>query len=247
MGTEEIVVASLLNTANNSHNLRSAFTRGSLRGSVYLECLMNQALVHLLTITPGIILTQRGVRYQAIKASEHLHILRMKNSTGDLGIGKWVRASKGLYWGDIGLIVGSHSWGSTVLLVPRIPPLSSTNVPKRKATIVRPPARLFDPPSYPESSDYKVTHNLDGSYTLGRLVFEHGLVVKEYDYHSISADVLDIPIATFLSFVSCGHPDVVISKLPCPQEWHFNRMSQSLSALPGSKVFSSQFRLIVPR
>lgn len=210
-------MASLLNKANESHNLRSAFTRGSLRGSIFIECVMNNALIRLLKITPGVVFTQKGLRYQVVQFSEQLNLLTMKNAKVDFGIGKWIRVSKGLYKGDVGLVVGLHSWGSTVLLVPRIPSPPTTNLRKRKVTTVRPPPRLCGR----DSSG--VTHNPDGSYTLGRLSFERGLLVKEFDYHSIVSDVRDMPFETYFSFLSCGHTDVLVSTLPRPQEWCFEQ------------------------
>lgn len=179
---------------------------------------MTHALIQLLEITPGIIRTQKGLRYELVPSSEHLDLLSMQNFRGNIITGKWIRASKGLYRGDVGLIVGTHSWGSTVLHVPRIPPPPTGNTLKRKSSTLKPPSRLFDAQRYPQA-----TLNSDGSYTLGRLSFERGLVVKQYDYHSVSADVQDIPIATFLSFAACGHPDVAVSSLPRPQEWSFQR------------------------
>lgn len=178
---------------------------------------MNLALTRLLQITPGIVHTRKGLFYKLIASNEQPNLLTMKEIRVDVGIGKWIRASKGLYKGDIGLVVGTHSWGCTILLVPRIPSPSTANVHKRKATLIKPPPRLFNPDDYPESGG----HN--SSSTLGRLSFECGLVVKEFDYHSISAGVQDMALATYSCFISCGHPAVVVSSLPRPQEWRFEQ------------------------
>lgn len=226
MGREELVVASLLNTVTDVHCLRSAFTRGTLRGSVYLECQMNDALIALLHMTPGVVRTQMGLRYHLVDPAENLSLLTMKElrNKGAVASGKWVRISKGLYRGDIGLVVGSHSWGYTVLLVPRV--FSSSSV-KRFGTPNRPEGKLFD------STAETVTHNSDGSYSQGRLVFEHGLVVKEYDYHAIAGDVSDMPLWNFTAFKCCGHPDVVVSNLPRPREWKFERNEKVIMCSSG--------------
>ena len=41
MGLEEEAVFSLLQRATNEHRIRSAFTRGSVRGSIYVESILD--------------------------------------------------------------------------------------------------------------------------------------------------------------------------------------------------------------
>src|SRR5271156_6344694 len=55
MGLEEDPVLYLLQRAEAEHQLRSAFTRGSIRGWIYLEVNMSNSLIQLLRLMPGVI------------------------------------------------------------------------------------------------------------------------------------------------------------------------------------------------
>ncbi|KAF8200977.1 hypothetical protein BJ912DRAFT_921537 [Pholiota molesta] len=72
VGSEEYILASLLNSAQPEHELRSVTTRQSLRGSVYLECRMNERLIQLLKTVPGILQTRNGIRYKDISHNDKL-------------------------------------------------------------------------------------------------------------------------------------------------------------------------------
>jgi Early transcription elongation factor of RNA pol II, NGN section len=55
IGLEEEAIFYLLQRAEAEHHLRSAFTRGSIWGWIYLEANMNNFLLELLRMTPGVI------------------------------------------------------------------------------------------------------------------------------------------------------------------------------------------------
>jgi hypothetical protein len=61
LGLEEEAVFYLLQRAETEHELRSAFTRGSIWGWIYLETTMNTSLLDLLKHTPGVISSRQGV------------------------------------------------------------------------------------------------------------------------------------------------------------------------------------------
>lgn len=48
-------------------------------------------------------------------------------------------------------------------------------------------------------------------------MFEHGLIVKTYDLHSISATVPSIPLSLFFLFRESGHPKLVASRTAFPR------------------------------
>ena len=63
MGLEEEAVFFLLQRAiSDKHQIQSAFTRGSVRGSIYVEGILDVDTISLLNSTPGIIWKQSGVR-----------------------------------------------------------------------------------------------------------------------------------------------------------------------------------------
>ena len=54
MGLEEEAVFYLLQRAEQEHQLQSVFTHGSIQGWIYLEVTMNNNLLQLLKLTPGV-------------------------------------------------------------------------------------------------------------------------------------------------------------------------------------------------
>lgn len=182
---------------------------------------MNQNLQKLLEKTPGIIHTRQGIRTRKIDCADYQDLLRMKTVDHNPAIGNWVQVKKGIYKGDVGRVAATHSWGVDLHLVPRIPTEQLKNKLKRKATTVIPDARLFDPIEFRKNSSKDLVQRSDGSYKAGLLVFQHGLVLKTYDYHSISSEVCEIPWSQYALFSSSMHPEMSPSNLPRPQEWTF--------------------------
>lgn len=199
-----MAVCSLLHASTNLQ-LRSAFTRGSIRGSIYL--------LDLLAKTSGIIRTAQGILSKKIDPNEYHDLLRMKKIEFNIAVGNWVQIKKGIYKGDVGRVTATHAWGVDVYLVPRIPAQNSTSTRKRKASTVIPEAKLF----FPEYS----TENPDGSCKTGHLIFTHGLIIKTFDYHSIDPQVNEISWKFYNIFLQSEHPDIPLSSLPRPREWIF--------------------------
>ncbi|KAF8973571.1 hypothetical protein BDZ97DRAFT_1751601 [Flammula alnicola] len=221
IGTEELAVISLTKTARDKHGLRSAFTRGSIRGGIYLECKMNHHLIRLLELTPGIIRSQLGIRRRLVEPSDYMSTLTIKNVKVDISVGDWIQVKKGLYRGDIGFVASTCNWGVRVLLVPRVASTPMGSTQKRKASAVKPAPQLFKPDEFRGSSNPGLISRHDGSYSLGCLVFEHGLVRKDFDYHSVALGVRDIPFHHFSMFRLSKHPGMELSLLPRPREWSF--------------------------
>ena len=61
MGLEEEAVFSLLQTVTSDHQIRSAFTRGSFRGWIYVEGVLDANTTFFLSSTPGIIRKRSGL------------------------------------------------------------------------------------------------------------------------------------------------------------------------------------------
>jgi len=134
VGLEEEAIFFLLQRASPEHCLRSAFTRGTLQGWVYLEATMNPALIHLLKWTPGIIRTRQDLVCGEINPSDFMRLLTMTEPTCNLKEGEWAQVRKGLYKGDVGLVVAVENWGVEVLLPPRLnPPVSSSGLKRKRS------------------------------------------------------------------------------------------------------------------
>jgi transcription elongation factor len=214
-------VIALLHMANSTHDLRSAFTRGSIRGSIYLECQMNGQLLNLLKIIPGLSRANRGTQMRRIDFADYTNLLCMESLKFSPAIGNWVRVRKGIYKGDIGRVSAIHAWGVELHLIPRILIQQPDNTLKRKAKAVSPEAKLFDPKEFEKNSLLKLITRGNRSYKIGRLLFENGLLRQTYNYHSISSPVDQIPWRHFSMFLSSSHPDIPPFGLPRPQEWSF--------------------------
>lgn len=249
MGIEADAVFSLLQRAGEEHELRSAFTPESIRGWVYLECSMNTALVRLLSWTPGIIRTRRGVSRQPIDFLDWTKVLTIEQPQNIVKAGGWVRARRGMYKGDVGLVVGFGDGVAEVLLVPRLkgPTMDSsskrrppTNSSKRRRSTTRPTPELFDPAAFKRLHNRDPKRQEDGGYTAGGFTFEHGLIRKRYDLHSILSDVVDISSRFLNLFLLSNHPTILTSAFPRPQEWSFEER-EWVTIQPSNKLGSVNF------
>jgi hypothetical protein len=224
MGLEEEAVFYLLQIATSEHQIRSAFTRGSVRGSIYVEGILDANLISLLKMTPGIIRKQSGVVCQMIDpGADWVRLLTMQDPMTVVKAKQWVRVRKGVYKGDLGLVKHVEGWGAQVLVVPRLKtstPLATTSL-KRKRTATRPEPRLFDPVTFSSMFQRQAQLRNNGIYTSRRLVFDHGLLLLELDFHSISLNSTGVPSQILGLFKVSSHPSLTGSKFPRPEEWIF--------------------------
>ena len=179
---------------------------------------MNNHLRDLLTKTSGIVHSPQGIRSKKINPTEYQDLLRMKSIKTDFAISSWVQVKRGIFKGDVGQISTTHAWGIDLYLVPRIPTENNGNTLKRKASTVIPEPVLF----CPKKSNLDAVHCPDRTYRISRLIFKHGLLIKSFDYHSVGPQVSEIPLKLYTQFSSCGHPNILLSSLPRPQEWIFS-------------------------
>lgn len=211
--------------AEPRHELRSAFTQGSIRGWVYLEATMNNDLTHLLTRIPGIIRTQQnGAVRQQIDFEDWTKMLTMRDPVRAPEVGQWVRVCKGsgTYKGDVGVIEHVENWGGVrLLLVPRQrPPRPNTSL-KRKHSQPRPEPALFDPVAASRANQINPTKQDDEVYLFGGNTFDHGLIRLSFDADSVSPTFVQMSSSVFFSFQQSLHPVVLSSSPPCPSDWSF--------------------------
>jgi hypothetical protein len=223
VGLEEEAVFSLLQRVDKQYRVRSAFTRGSIRGWVYLEAHMDTNVIQLLGHTPGIILNRQGVIRQRIDFSDWTKLLKMTTPSVIVKLKEWVRVCRGTYRGDIGFVISVEAWGVEVLLIPRLqldnvelaPPL------KRKRTKIPPQPALLEEIVLESVFDIEPIEKRGDYFTFRGLKFEHGLLRKSFDFLSIKSDMLTIPDHHFRLFKFCRHPALDGCRFLRPQEWIF--------------------------
>jgi hypothetical protein len=224
VGLEEEAVIFLLQRATSEHKIRSAFTRGSVRGSIYVEGILDANMISLLNLTPGIVRKQSGVVHQIIDPSEWVKLLTMQDPL-TVKQGQWIRVHNGVYKGDLGFVTHVKAWGAQVLVVPRLktPALQAPIVTslKRKRTAIRPEPRLFDPATFSSVFQRQPKLQNDGTYTSRGLVFDHGLLRLDLDLHSISPNFTGVPSQLLGLFKLSLHPSLTGSEFPLPEEWIF--------------------------
>ena len=183
---------------------------------------MNRNLLQLLEErTPGIVTTRKGIERQNIPYPDSIQILKMRSFENFAEKGKWTRVRKGKYYGDVGLVVAVGSWGAKVLLVPRLyshSTLASSLKRKRRITDSPEPA-LFNPEEF--NNEYPPRRLENGNYIYMGHTYEHGLIRKRFDLHSIKSGPTDMPSQLFFLFKQSNHPLILTSTIPRPQEWDF--------------------------
>jgi hypothetical protein len=223
VGLEEEAVFSLLERATQ-HQIRSAFTRGSVGGAIYVEAKLDADMISLLNLTPGIIRKRSGAVRQLINRSDWVKLLTMQDPNFVAEAGQWIRVRNGLYKGDLGFVTCVEAWGVQVLVVPRLkiptPQAKYTSL-KRKRTPIKPEPRLFDLATFSSMFQRQPKLQHDGSYTSRGLVFHHGLLRLNLDLHSISPISEGIPSRILRLFKLSSHPAIAGSKFPRPEEWIF--------------------------
>jgi len=213
---EEEIVFSLFELVAPRHELRSAFADRRVRGWIYLEATMNKDLGRLLKITAGVISTRCGLVYQRADHSEGLKLLKM---TSDMQVGKWVKVQRGIYKGDVGHVVATRGSSVELLLVPRLP--SPKSVGKNTQTHSAP--ALFDHDTIKQVHGTEPVRIDEKVYSFQGETFEYGLIIKHYDFDSVSTTVSSMPLDIFSLFRDSLHPGVIAcgSTFPKPFEWCF--------------------------
>jgi hypothetical protein len=158
-------------------------------------------------------------------------MLTMHDSQANVAVGKWVRVCKGTYKGDMGYISAIKDWGGvSLLLVPHLPPpcLLGKSPSKRKHSRTPPEPELFDPNVVRRTYSWDPVpfDQTNGHYLCNNIVFEHGLIVKTFDLHSILLTSVYIPTNLFFLLQHSHHPCLLASTFPQPAEWIFEEGKQ---------------------
>jgi hypothetical protein len=216
-----MIVFFLLQVAAPRHKIRSAFTRGSVEGSVYLEATMNANLQKLLRLTPGVLRSRSSLICQHISFDDGLKLLEMRQIMELPDVGNWVQVRKGIYLGDVGYVLSAETWGVQLLLIPCLRPPGAIISRSRRN---RSTPALFDYETIHRPNDIEPVHICDNTYSFQGNRFEHGLIIKSYVFDSISTTVSCMPFDTCCLFIESQHPKLITahSTFPRPSEWqHF--------------------------
>jgi transcription antitermination factor NusG len=229
----------LLHCTNEKLHLHAAFTPGHIRGCVYLECIMNDDLKRVLLQTIGINHSRQGLRYRRIDPLDAHKLLILPKDSRTVEVGDWVRMKKGVYKGDTAYIAKTHNWGVSVLLAPRLDytPMDGKQQKrkhKRKLSTVKPLPRLFNPLEFHHNTDIEAREGEGNTYYVGRMEFVDGLLLKSYDFSSITSPVFDIPWNLGSIFAASGNMDVAMC-IPRPQEWALHEHDKVVVISSGEK------------
>lgn len=221
IGYEESIIFKLLLLAGDEHCIHSCFSREMLRGCFYIECIMTQTLIDLLWCISGVTRTVNDIKRVAVPYEDWVPLLKMTNPNIDIHAGDWVRIKKGLYKNDPALVHMVKSWGVQVLLAPHLAYHPVDKKGKCKVTSLRPMPKLLDAAEYECTTLSTISQHRDGTSSIGRLQFEHGLISKSYDIHSIDPHIHDMPSSFFNIFRSAKHPFLSDVQMLRPTEWSF--------------------------
>lgn len=205
---------------NLSTELRSAFINPQIPGTLYLEASFHhkgQLQLTLRTLSSVRASTLAHVPKDDVQAclrvrGKHLSIPHFET--------EWVSIKRGLYRGDVGVVVGSYEkWGgmqgTQVVVVPRLL-FSNPSSQKRKRGYQRPPPRLFDPSQCVQG----LVHKSNGSYVFENWTFEAGFLCKTF--HLLSLEPAKIMPSELLPlFRQSTHPLIRLSTMPIPAHWSF--------------------------
>ena len=95
MGLEEEAIFSLLQRATSENKIRSAFTCGSIQGSIYVEGVLDADMISILKLIPGIIRNKSGVVCQLVDPPDWVKLLTMHDPTTVVKAGQWIWVCNG--------------------------------------------------------------------------------------------------------------------------------------------------------
>jgi hypothetical protein len=216
-----------------SHELRAAFMRPSIRGWVYLEAKLNEDLHQLLRLTPGILFCHGDIIIQHIEFKGWKALLTMHGFKETPKVGDWVGVRKGIYKGDVGYVNAVDGLGIQLLLIPRLPPPQHSGTPSKRRCPSPPISALFCPASIKEAYGIEATHVTGDLYSFQGNYFDHGLILKAFDFSSVSR-VHQMPLSLVCHFCESHHPKLMASPaFPRPLEWEFAQGDKVIVGSPG--------------
>ncbi|KAF5381857.1 hypothetical protein D9757_008344 [Collybiopsis confluens] len=234
-GQEYFVLYELLSKSETlSDELRAVFFNPRDVGYLYLEARFSKSGITSLREVLRSFSAVRMSTLALVPETDLRRCLTMPKSENQVFAGgQWVQIKRGLYQGDVGLVVDDYrnsdsSTGVEVLVVPRLgltdedgPSTSSTS--KRKRALPRPLPQLFNPSRCIQDQLFCRTKHV---YSYKSWNFKYGLQLKTYSSASL-APAREISTALCQLFMeakqSAANEDVSfeMSSMPLPSFWRF--------------------------
>ena len=79
----------------SKYQIQSAFTHGSIQGSIYVEGVLDADMIFILKLTPGIIWNKSGIVHQLVDPANWVKLLTMHDPTTVVKAGQWIRVCNG--------------------------------------------------------------------------------------------------------------------------------------------------------
>ena len=215
--------------SDQQNQIRSAFTRGSIWGSIYVEGVLDADMISILKLTPRIIWNKSGIVHQLVDPADWVKLLTMHDPTTVVKAGQWIQVCNGAYKGNVGFVMEVETWGVHVLVIPCLKRPTASQAAallKRKWTAIKPEPMLFDSNTFSSVFQHQAKLLHTGIYTSHRLIFNHGLLHLDLDFDSISINSTAVPIKILVQFNHSSHPSLYEVKFPHPEEWTFEEGEQ---------------------
>jgi hypothetical protein len=227
-----------------SDELRTVFYNPRDVGYLYLEAQFSKTGIHSLReVLKGF----QDIRISSLAIVPETDMMRCLEipTTDNDGVfvrGQWVQINRGLYRGDVGVVVAPYrdadsAKGVTVMVVPRLGLTNedalSLSSSKRKRPLPRSSPQLFNPNQCTQQQTL-IRHKEKHIFTHKSWRFEYGLQVKFYDPQSLSP-AREMPSLLCHLFMQSkqmagpGHDLFEMSSMPLPSFWSF---------IPGERVFA---------
>jgi len=187
---------------------------------------MNPELQNLLLMLPGIIYSNRFSVKAPIDVDDCVAAITLaKSDSGRLEVGQWAQIVKGKHQVNIGLIAEVEVWRVRLLVVPHIQlqkfvlqDSSTSGKHKQPQHTLQPIPNLFNPVQFVLFDGTKLRQTRVYLYQFQTFLFDHGLLLKDFDYHSISSHDVFIHYSLSPLFCASGHLAVTEATFPPPLE-----------------------------
>jgi hypothetical protein len=172
---------------------------------------------------------------QPIEFKDWKALLTMHSSKETPKVGDWVEVRKGIYTRDVGYVNAVDGLGIQLLLIPRLPPSQPSGTRFKRKRPSPPISALFRPARTKEAYGMEPTHISGEFYSFRGNCFDHGLILKEFDFSSVSR-VHQMPLDLVYHFWESRHPKLMASPtFPRPREWEFSQGDKVIVGSPGKE------------
>jgi transcription elongation factor SPT5 len=210
-GSEQDIVfgiweKSLIPTSN--WEIASAFTRDSIKGSIYVEAPSSLAIANVIRGLSAVRNSNGKVLMELVPLEERTALLEMEKVPSTVRVGSWVEVKgRSIYGGDTALVrevTEEPEPIATILLVPRIP-LDR----KRKRGSPRPAPALFVHKQVEDAFGSDSLWQVDDYWRFNGARYMHGLLERKYPLRRLADVAVSLDATALEHFRQSSHPDIV--------------------------------------